>query len=64
LAGIAAGVWKTVDEFLATRRFTTFTPRMSREEVNKRVRGWERAVRTAIAWAHDDVGTAQLGEGH
>ncbi len=64
LAGIAAGVWKGVDEFLATRRFTTFTPRMSREEVSERMRGWERAVRTAIAWAHDDAGTVQPGEGN
>jgi glycerol kinase len=64
LAGIAAGVWKTVDEFLATRRFTTFTPRMSRGELNQRMRGWERAVRTAIAWAHDDAGTADGGGGY
>jgi glycerol kinase len=64
LAGIAAGVWKSVDEFLATRRFTTFAPRMSRDEVNQRMRGWERAVRTAIAWAHDDAGTAEAGRGH
>jgi glycerol kinase len=64
LAGIAAGVWKSVDEFLATRRFTTFTPRMSRDELNQRMRGWERAVRTAIAWAHDDAGIAEVGGGY
>jgi len=56
LAGIAAGVWNDVSEFLATRRFTTFAPQMSRADANLRMRGWERAVRTAIAWAHDETG--------
>jgi len=62
LAGIAAGVWNGVDEFLATRRFTIFTPRMSQAEVNHRVGGWERAVRTAIAWAHDDMDRKRGGD--
>jgi glycerol kinase len=61
LAGIAAGVWKDSSEFLATRHFTTFTPNMSRAEANDRMRGWERAVRAAIGWAHDDTGVGGGG---
>jgi glycerol kinase len=53
LAGLAAGVWPDVDAFLATRRFTTFTPSMSREKVTELTRGWQRAVRATVAWAQD-----------
>jgi glycerol kinase len=55
LAGIAAGVWDNVSEFLATRRFTTFTPRLSRAQANEAMRGWERAVRFTVGWARDDT---------
>ena len=53
LAGIAAGVWSSVGEFLATRRFTTFTPRLSRAQAMAGMAGWERAVRATVAWARD-----------
>ncbi len=55
LAGIAAGVWKDVDKFLATRRFTTFTPTWQRAKADRALGGWERAVRAAIHWAKDDA---------
>ena len=55
LAGIAAGVWNGVGEFLATRTFTAFTPRRSRADADRAMRGWERAVRSAIHWAQDDA---------
>jgi glycerol kinase len=55
LAGIAAGVWDNVSEFLATRRFTIFTPRLSRAQANEAMRGWERAVRFTVGWARDDT---------
>ena len=52
LAGLAAGVWKDADEFLATRQFTTFTPQMSRGDADGAAHaGWQRAVR-----ADDRVG--------
>src|SRR4051812_40416934 len=51
LAGIASGVWSTADDFIARRRFTTFEPRMSRDEVAKLMRGWHRAVSAATSWA-------------
>ena len=53
LAGIAAGVWPNVGEFLSTRQFTTFTPRLSRAQAKDAMAGWERAVRSAVQWARD-----------
>jgi glycerol kinase len=54
LAGLAAGVWKNAEEFLATRRFTSFEPRMSSGESRRLIAEWHRAVRGAIAWARDE----------
>ncbi|MGE5732988.1 MAG: glycerol kinase GlpK [Gemmatimonas sp.] len=54
LAGLAAGVWQDADDFLATRRFTRFTPRMDRAEASRLVAGWQRAVAAAVTWARDD----------
>jgi glycerol kinase len=51
LAGIAAGVWSTADEFIARRTFTTFAPRMSRDEAGSLLDGWHRAVDAATGWA-------------
>jgi glycerol kinase len=54
LAGLAAGVWKDADEFLATRKFTRFTPRMDRADAKRLMAGWQRAVGAAVAWARDE----------
>jgi glycerol kinase len=51
LAGLGAGVWRDSDEFLATRRFTRFEPRMDRRTARSLLDGWERAVHAAIRWA-------------
>jgi glycerol kinase len=51
LAGIALGVWRTVDEFLAGRRFTRFHPAMGAGEREERWAGWRRAVGATLAWA-------------
>jgi glycerol kinase len=51
LAGLGAGVWRDANEFLATRRFTRFEPRMNRDTARALLHGWERAVRAAIDWA-------------
>jgi glycerol kinase len=51
LAGLAAGVWKTADDFLATRSFTSFTPKMDRAQAAALMAGWQRAVRAALVWA-------------
>lgn len=53
LAGLAAGVWTSADEFLSTRTFTAFHPRASREEASRALAGWERAVRATVSWARD-----------
>jgi glycerol kinase len=53
LAGLAAGIWKSADEFLATREFTSFQPTMSRGDAERAMAGWQRAVRAAVSWARD-----------
>jgi glycerol kinase len=53
LAGLSAGVWHSVDDFLATHQFTAFEPKMSRDRARTLLRGWERAVRAAVGWARD-----------
>lgn len=51
LAGLATGVWRDAEQFLASRRFTTFSPRMSAAERKRRRAEWARAVDAALAWA-------------
>ena len=56
LAGIAAGVWATPDEFLAARDFATFRPSAAAGDVDALKRGWQRAVRATLGWARDARG--------
>jgi glycerol kinase len=51
LAGLALGLWGSTDEFLSGRRFTRFQPSMTREERERHLAGWHRAVSAALAWA-------------
>ena len=53
LAGLAAGVWHSPDDFLQSRSFTRFEP-SDAERANGCHAEWRRAVRTALAWARDD----------
>jgi len=53
LAGLAAGVWKDTDEFLAMRTFTVFEPTMRRADAAGLMSGWRRAVRATVSWARD-----------
>lgn len=53
LAGIHAGVWRTPDDFLASRAFTRFVPQRTSAEVAADYAGWRRAVRATLAWASD-----------
>ncbi len=53
LAGLALGLWRTPEEFIAGRRFTVFEPGMAGEERRRRREEWSRAVRAALAWARD-----------
>jgi glycerol kinase len=53
LAGLAVGFWKSVDDI---RNYwvaeQTFTPAMPADRRDELTRGWDRAVKTAIAYAH------------
>jgi glycerol kinase len=52
LAGIAVGLWKDADDFLAARRDPThFEPRMQQDTRESLMAGWRRAVATALTWA-------------
>jgi glycerol kinase len=53
LAGIAAGVWSTSDEFIAARRFTRFEPGTGQALAKEGYAGWRRAVRATLSWARD-----------
>jgi len=54
LAGIAAGVWQSSREFLSVRRFTTFTPAITREARDSLIAGWDRAISAALHWAREE----------
>ncbi len=51
LAGIALGVWRTVDDFLSHRRFARFDPALGAADREAQWAGWRRAVAAALAWA-------------
>ena len=51
LAGLGAGLWKSADDFLAGRQFTTFKPSPQRQVVQARAADWHRAVQAALHWA-------------
>ena len=51
LAGLALGVWPSLDAFTATRQHAVFEPRLSADGRTKLVAGWRRAVDTALYWA-------------
>ena len=57
LAGIALGLWRTPEEFLAGRTFTRFTPGMAQAERLQRSREWQRTVAASLGWARDYAAT-------
>lgn len=52
LAGIAAGVWKSFEDFRAVGKFTTFSPAIGESDRNALVAGWTRAIHAALTWAN------------
>ena len=55
LAGLATGYWKSREEIRENWQIgTVFTPGMEEEQRAKLVKGWNRAVRCALAWAADE----------
>jgi glycerol kinase len=53
LAGLAAGVWRDVDAFQATREFTRFEPGPGRDAARAGAAGLGRAIRATLSWARD-----------
>jgi glycerol kinase len=54
LAGLAVGYWKNIDEIKEQWQVDkTFSPSMTDEKRNELVKGWQRAVNAAIAWANE-----------
>lgn len=53
LAGIAAGVWPSAETFISKRSFDRFQPGAGASAAQAGAREWDRAVRTALAWARD-----------
>ncbi len=52
LAGLALGIWRTPEDFLAARAEPTlFHPAMTTDERERHLRGWNRAVSAARTWA-------------
>jgi glycerol kinase len=49
LAGIALGLWRDADDFIASRRFATFKPAMASRQREHLMAGWRRAVAAALA---------------
>ena len=55
LAGLAVGYWSSKEEGLQNWAIDqTFKPEITEEERNKRIRGWEKAVKYAYGWARDE----------
>lgn len=53
LAGIAAGVWGSAEEFIGTREFRRFEPGEGTDAARTGKQEWRRAIRAALAWARD-----------
>ncbi|MBM4193861.1 MAG: glycerol kinase GlpK [Gemmatimonadetes bacterium] len=56
LAGITAGVWRDAGEFASARRFTRFVVGPGHANAAAGLRGWHRAVNTALHWASIEEG--------
>ena len=54
LAGLAVGYWNDLDEIRRNWAVDrNFTPKITLEEREKRVKGWKKAVRCTMEWARD-----------
>jgi len=53
LAGLALGVWPSIEEFTAVRRWTRFVPDLAASAREAHRARWRRAVGAALGWARD-----------
>lgn len=55
LAGLAVGYYESMEEIEKNwSRDTSFSPKMEREEAEKKLKGWKKAVRQSYHWALDE----------
>ena len=55
LAGLAVGYWDSPTDVLQNREVDrVFTPQITEQDREKRIRGWNKAVRCSYAWAKED----------
>ena len=55
LAGLAVGYWKDLDEIRQNWAVDrTFTPELGEEERQKRIKGWQKAVKRTRSWEIED----------
>ena len=55
LAGLAVGYWDSPADVLKNREVDrVFTPQITEQDREKRIRGWNKAVRCSYAWAKED----------
>jgi glycerol kinase len=53
LAGLSTGVWHDLGDFLATRRYVQFRPKVDQATRELWRRGWRRAISAALHWARE-----------
>ncbi len=53
LAGLAAGVWRSADDFVASQQIARIVPGAGQAGARDGLRGWQRAVRATLSWARD-----------
>lgn len=55
LAGLAVGYWKSLEDIRSNWAIDrVFTPAMARQEREKRLKGWHKAVKCAIVWGEEE----------
>lgn len=55
LAGLAVGYWKSKEDVLQNAGIDRiFTPEINETDRQKRIKGWNKAVKCAYDWAKDD----------
>lgn len=55
LAGLAVGYWASKEDVIKNWEINrTFTPEVSQEEREDRIRGWKKAVKYAYGWAKEE----------
>ncbi|MCD7955545.1 MAG: glycerol kinase [Lachnospiraceae bacterium] len=55
LAGLAVGYWEGTEDIHANAKIgRVFSPQMSAEEISRRLKGWDKAVRYSFGWAREE----------